>query len=76
MTILEDSRQQIWDGDKHRNIHRYCEQTGIKIIRQKLPYGDYAIAREDENGVIYENLDRGLIAWEPAVVVDTFFILL
>ena len=58
MIILEDSRQQIWDGDKHRNIHRYCEQTGIQIIRQKLPYGDYAIAMEDENGIVYENLVR------------------
>lgn len=71
MVILEDTRQQVWDGDKHRNIHRYCQQTGIQIIRQPLPYGDYAIAREDEDGLVYENLDKGLIAWEPAIICDT-----
>ena len=39
--LLEDSRQQI---GKHKNIHAYCEQQGIKIIRSKLVVGDYQIS--------------------------------
>jgi len=39
--LLEDTRQQI---GKHRNIHAYCEQQGIKIIRSKLVVGDYQIS--------------------------------
>ena len=41
MVLYEDTRQQ---AGKHKNIHAYCEQTGIKIIRQALNVGDYQIA--------------------------------
>ena len=41
MVLYEDTRQQ---AGKHRNIHLYCEQQGIEIIRQALNVGDYQIA--------------------------------
>lgn len=41
MVLYEDTRQQ--EG-KHKNIHAYCEKTGIEIIRQALNVGDYQIA--------------------------------
>lgn len=41
MVLYEDTRQQ---AGKHKNIHAYCEQAGIKIIRQALNVGDYQIA--------------------------------
>lgn len=41
MVLFEDTRQQ---AGKHRNIHEYCEQRGIKIVRQALNVGDYQIA--------------------------------
>ena len=41
MVIYEDTRQQ---AGKHKNIHAYCEQQGIEIIRQALNVGDYQIA--------------------------------
>ena len=39
--LLEDTRQQV---GKHKNIHAYCDQVGIKIIRSKLVVGDYQIS--------------------------------
>ena len=41
MVIYEDTRQQ---AGKHKNIHAYCQQQGIEIIRQALNVGDYQIA--------------------------------
>lgn len=41
MVLYEDTRQQ---PGKHRNIHAYCDQVGIRIIRQALNVGDYQIA--------------------------------
>ena len=41
MTLFEDSRQQ---KGKHRNIHAYCDQQGIRLVRQALNVGDYQIA--------------------------------
>lgn len=38
--LIEDTRQK---DKKHENIHRYCEQNGIKIIPQYLKVGDYEI---------------------------------
>jgi hypothetical protein len=38
MTICEDSRNQI---GKHKNIHDYCAENGIRIVRTKLICGDY-----------------------------------
>lgn len=39
MTIIEDTRQQ---SGKHELKHRYFESQGIKVVRSKLPFGDYA----------------------------------
>ena len=48
MVIYEDSRQQ---KGKHRNIHAYCHQHGIEIIRQALNVGDYQIAGKGDISV-------------------------
>lgn len=39
MTIIEDTRQQI---GKHIKTNEQLERLGIKILRSKLPCGDYA----------------------------------
>ena len=39
MTIIEDTRQQ---AGKHNFKQTYFESHGIKIVRSKLPVGDYA----------------------------------
>ena len=39
LVLIEDTRQQY---GKHKNIHYYCKQHGIEIVRQKLDVGDYA----------------------------------
>jgi ribosome-associated protein len=39
MTILEDTRQQ---ADKHKVENAQIEKLGVKILRSKLPVGDYA----------------------------------
>jgi ribosome-associated protein len=39
MTIIEDTRQQ---AGKHELKHKYFEQHDIKVVRSKLPFGDYA----------------------------------
>lgn len=48
MVLYEDSRQQ---PGKHRNIHAYCDQAGIEIIRQALNVGDYQIAGKGDISV-------------------------
>ena len=48
MVLYEDTRQQ---ADKHRNVHAYCEQQGIEIIRQALNVGDYQIAGKGDISV-------------------------
>ena len=48
MVLYEDSRQQ---KGKHSNIHAYCEQQGIEIIRQALNVGDYQIAGKGDISV-------------------------
>ena len=48
MVLYEDTRQQ---AGKHRNIHAYCEQAGIEIIRQALNVGDYQIAGKGDISV-------------------------
>ena len=48
MVLYEDTRQQ---AGKHKNIHAYCEQVGIKIIRQALNVGDYQIAGKGDISV-------------------------
>ena len=48
MVLYEDTRQQ---PGKHKNIHRYCEQAGIRIIRQALNVGDYQIAGKGDVSV-------------------------
>lgn len=39
MTIIEDTRQQ---SEKHRLKRRYFAEHHIKVVRSKLPVGDYA----------------------------------
>lgn len=48
MVIYEDTRQQ---KNKHRNIHKYCREHGIEIIRQGLNVGDYMLAGPGGGGV-------------------------
>jgi len=48
VVLYEDSRQQ---RGKHENIHRYCDQAGIRIIRQALNVGDYQIAGKGDVSV-------------------------
>lgn len=48
MVLLEDSRQQ---PGKHRNIHAYCKQNGIEIVRTKLLVGDYMLTGADSGGI-------------------------
>lgn len=48
MVLYEDTRQQT---GKHRNIHAYCDKTGIRIIRQALNVGDYQIAGKGDISV-------------------------
>lgn len=48
MVLYEDSRQQ---KDKHLNIHAYCKQVGVEIIRQALNVGDYQIAGKGDISV-------------------------
>lgn len=39
MTIIEDTRQQ---ADKHKIENAQLEKLGVKLLRSKLPVGDYA----------------------------------
>lgn len=39
MVIQEDTRQKT---DKHNLKHKWFESSGVKVIRSKLPFGDYA----------------------------------
>lgn len=48
MVLIEDTRQQAC---KHKNIHAYCEQNGIEIIRQALNVGDYMLAGPEFGGL-------------------------
>lgn len=48
MVLYEDTRQQV---GKHKNVHLYCRQAGIKIIRQALNVGDYQIAGKGDISV-------------------------
>lgn len=47
--IIEDSRQQV---TKHDNKNDYFNKNNIKVLRSKLPYGDYA--RIDKMNVIID----------------------
>lgn len=49
MTIIEDTRQQ---AEKHEIKHEYFKEKDIKIIRSKLPIGDYA--RLDNMSVVID----------------------
>lgn len=40
MIIIEDTRNRT---NKHRNIHKYCKENGIEIIRSKMVVGDYTL---------------------------------
>ena len=38
--LIEDTRNQ---SGKHKNIHAFAEQNGIRIVRSKLVCGDYSL---------------------------------
>ena len=46
--LLEDTRNQI---GKHKNIHAYCSEQGIEIIRTKLLVGDYMLTGSGSGGI-------------------------
>lgn len=48
LILQEDSRQQ---AGKHKNIHAYCSQHGIEIIRTKLLVGDYMLTGAGSGGI-------------------------
>ena len=48
MVLYEDTRNQV---GKHKNIHQYCEQAGIEILRQALNVGDYMISNKGDISV-------------------------
>ena len=48
MTLIEDTRQQ---AGKHKNVHAYCSEHGIEIIRQSLNVGDYMISGPEFGGI-------------------------
>lgn len=43
--LIEDTRQL---PGKHKNIHKYCELNGIRIVRTKLVVGDYSLPTTQE----------------------------
>lgn len=48
MIVFEDTRNKITKKngriyDKHKNIHDYCDQNGIKLYRTKLFVADYTL---------------------------------
>lgn len=45
MVLFEDVRNK---PGKHKNIHAYCEQQGIEVIRTKLLVGDYQISNKGD----------------------------
>ena len=61
MILCEDTRNQI---GKHKNIHDYCSEHGIRIVRTKLVCGDYTlptnqsicIDTKQDLGEVYNNL--------------------
>ena len=48
MVLFEDVRNK---PDKHKNIHQYCQQNGIEIIRTKLLVGDYMLSNKGDISV-------------------------
>ena len=48
MVLFEDVRNK---PGKHKNIEAYCNQQGIKIVRQCLNVGDYMIAGPEFGGI-------------------------
>ena len=66
MVLLEDSRQQ---PGKHKNIHLYCQQAGIEIIRTKLLIGDYMLAGE---GGIKGDISVDTKYGVPEIAMDIF----
>ena len=45
LVLFEDVRNK---PGKHKNIHAYCAQQGIEIVRQCLNVGDYQIANRGD----------------------------
>lgn len=53
VAICEDTRQQVYDGDKHAVKHEWWHEHGVTIVRSKLDFGDYM--RGFEDGTIDES---------------------
>lgn len=60
MVLFEDVRNK---PGKHKNIHAYCEQQGIEIIRTKLLVGDYQISNRG-NIVVDTKMSVGELAMD------------
>ena len=43
--LIEDTRNQ---PGKHKNIHNFAEQNGIRIVRSKLTVGDYSLPTDQK----------------------------
>jgi len=66
MILLEDTRQQ---AGKHKNIHAYCKEKGIEVIRSKLLIGDYMLAGE---GGIKGDISVDTKYGVPEIAMDIF----
>ena len=65
MVLLEDTRNQI---GKHKNVHAYCNQQGIEIIRTKLLVGDYMLAGSEGGGISVDTKTLGV----PEIASNVF----
>ena len=63
LVLFEDVRNK---PGKHKNIHAYCDQQGIKIIRQCLNSGDYQIANKGD--IVVDTKTLGV----PELAMDIF----
>lgn len=57
MVLLEDTRNQV---GKHKNIHAYCKERGIEIVRTKLLVGDYMLAGAEGGGISVDTKTIGV----------------
>jgi hypothetical protein len=65
MVLLEDTRNQ---PGKHKNIHAYCQQQGIEIVRTKLLVGDYMLAGSEGGGISVDTKTLGV----PEIASNVF----
>lgn len=72
MLIIEDDRQKI---GKHCAKNRYWLDNGWRVVRARLPFGDYALYDDinihNKKGEIKLNTPFGRVSFAPLCVVDT-----